>query len=121
MIEPERLLESGGTLARRLLESATVERPSVRSLERTMATLAQQDRVRPRTLSRIGGLAPIIMHSSILRKRRKRQWPLLAFLATASFLTSVVVSYHWSAKTDAVSSKARGGQSASVDLLDRGR
>ena len=107
MIEPERLLESGGTLARRLLESATVERPSVRSLERTMATLAQQHRVRPRTLSQVGGLAPI-MHSSILRKRRKRQWPLLALLATASFLTSVVVSYHWPAKTDAVSSKARG-------------
>ena len=119
MIEPERLLESGGTLARRLLESATVERPSVRSLERTMATLAEH-RVRPRTLSQNGGLV-LGMHSLILRKRRKRQWPLLALLATASFLTSVVVSYQWRPKTDAVSSRSSGRQSASVEGLDRGR
>lgn len=116
MSEPERLLEAGGMLARRLLESGTAEHPSSHSLERTMATLAERDRLQPRTWSQR------IMHSTILLKRRKRQWPLLALLATASFLMSVVVSYHWHAKDDSVApAQASDRQSASVDWLERAR
>ena len=112
MNEPERLLEAGGTLARRLLESGTAERPSICSLERTMATLGERDRLRPGTWSQR------ITHSSILPKRRRRQWTLIALLATTAFLTSVVVSYHWCPKGDACASDR---QSASVGRLDRAR
>lgn len=112
MSEPERLLDAGGTVARRLLESGTAERPSTYSLERTMATLAEHDRFQTRTWSQR------IMHSSIVPKRRKRQWPLLALLASASFLTSVVVSYNWRAKVDA---RVPDRQSASLGRFDRAR
>ena len=67
------------------------------------------------------------MHSSVHRRRRKRQWPMLALLATASFLMSVVVSYHWPAKggvqvePDSVAARASGREPASVGGLDRAR
>jgi hypothetical protein len=111
MNEPERLLESAGTLARRLLESGTAERPPLHSLARTMATLAERDRPRPWTQRS--------MHSSIQRKRPRRLWPLLALLASTAFLMGAVVSYHWRAQGEP--SQASSGQSASVGRLSRAR
>lgn len=96
MSEPERLLATGSTLARRILESAAVERPSNVSLERTMASLAKESGLRSRTRGR--GSDPRerwVVRSSVQLRSRGRQWPWLALLATASLILSAVLSYNW--------------------------
>ena len=94
MSEPERLLASGSTLARRLLESGSVERPSSVSLERTIASLTTRGHTgaagrKSDTRQRW------VVQSSVQLRSRTRQWPWLALLAGSTLLVSAMLSYHW--------------------------
>lgn len=96
MSEPERLLATGSTLARRILESGTAERPSNISLERTMTMLTKESGMRSRTRGRISDSRKLWFVQSLVQPRgRTRQWPWIALLAAASLLVSAALSYHW--------------------------
>lgn len=115
MSEPERLLATGSTLARRILESGTVERPSSVSLERTMASLAAASGSRSWTRGR--GSEPRerwVVQSSIQLRSRGRQWSWLALLAAASLLVSAALSYHWRPAAS-VPARTSGSVPASID------
>ena len=143
MSEPERLLESGSALARRLLESGTVERPPSASLARTMATLSvcpggvcpggvcpggvcpregeQRSEVRSRTRGRVSGVRErwIVRGARSAAGRvglrsRVSQWPLLVLLATVSLVVSAVLSYRWRAAPPSSSSGAVVTQGAAL-------
>lgn len=118
MSEPERLLATGSPLARRILESAAVERPSGVSLDRTMASLVRESAFGKRTRSPFAEPRPRwVVQSSVQVRSRGKQWPWLALLATASLLVSAALSYHWR-PASASPAHTSGSLPANVDATD---